>query len=118
MVLYLIIFLAPAFMSDIIMDNLDAYYVKDRASEFLADAGDGISLTDYILLNNIAAKNGYALKVNVTTLDHFYTDEELREAIEDEELEIVPGTLIEIYMEKERIFLYDSKIYSVSSDEL
>ncbi len=54
----------------------------------------------------------------MTTQDHFYTDEELREAVEGKELEIIPGTLVEVYMEKERIFLYDSKIYDVSSDEL
>jgi hypothetical protein len=116
--LYLLIFISPVLVSKVVMRNLDAYYLEDRGKNFLDDASDGISSTDYLALSDIVVGLGYNLTVNVTTPDTFYTDAELREYLSSEDIEIIPGTLVEIYMESDEVFLYDSRIFIHESGAL
>lgn len=116
--LYVYIFLAPILLARSALNTLNAYHVKDRAKEFCADCGDGISLTDYLVMNKAAVELGYRLSVNVTRPGEFYTNDELIVFLEDKDMEIVPGTLVEVYLEKDKIFVYESETYIVESGRL
>ncbi len=114
--LYVMIFFAPILFAEMISENLGMYFLQDRAREFLDGASDGITVSEYVQLNRAATNTGYSLKVTVTMPDNFFSDRELVESIEENELEVVPGTLVEVYLESGRLFVYDSRMYDIFSE--
>jgi hypothetical protein len=116
--LYVYIFVAPIFLAEKAFELLNSVYIEDRAKEFCVDCGDGISLTDYLVINKVAAEMGFTLEVNVTMPGYFYTDDELHTLLETKDLEIVPETLVEVYLENDKFFIYESEIYIVKSGGL
>ncbi len=119
LILYVIVFLAPVFISEAAMKNLNSYYLNDRMSEFLEEAGDGVTVTEYAALDKIVVEMGGRLVVSIDKFGEFYIGDELMSELERTgEIEIVPGTLIEVYIDIEDMFLYDSKLYYITSGEL
>ncbi len=118
-ILYVVIFISPVLIYERVEYNTNLHYANDRIDDFLEEAADGMTATEYLTLSSMSDALGFILTVNVTTPDTFYSDAEVREIFDEQkEIELVPNTLIEVYLENNKSFLYGSRIYTVMSGDL